>query len=136
MASKVVRRIIQTANAPQAIGPYSQAVQVNRTLYISGCLGMEAATGNMVSGGVVPEADQALINMGEILKAAGCSFNNVIKTTVLFADINDFAKVNEVYKKYFTQHCPARVAYQVANLPKAGRVEIEAVAEIGDIEDV
>ncbi|XP_043921569.1 2-iminobutanoate/2-iminopropanoate deaminase [Protopterus annectens] len=73
--------------------------------------------------------------MGEILKAANCGYNNVVKTTVLLADINDFSGVNEVYKQFFTSHCPARAAYQVAALPRGGRVEIEAVAVVGPITD-
>merc|ERR1711979_8556 len=134
--SAAVRRIISTALAPSAIGPYSQAVQIDKTLYVSGQLGLNPETMQFVEGGTVGEADQALKNMGEILKAAGCSFNNVVKTTVLLADMNDFAAVNEVYSKYFTgSHNPARAAYQVAVLPKNARIEIEAIAVVGEIKD-
>ncbi|XP_068839516.1 2-iminobutanoate/2-iminopropanoate deaminase-like [Capricornis sumatraensis] len=97
----LVRRIISTAKAPAAIGPYSQAVLVDRTIYISGQLGMDPASGQLVPGGVTEKAKQALTNIGEILKAAGCDFTNVVKTTVLLADINDFSAVNDVYKQYF-----------------------------------
>ncbi|KAF5901261.1 60S ribosomal protein L30, partial [Clarias magur] len=97
--SAVIRRIINTAAAPAAIGPYSQAVVVDRTMYISGQLGMDTGTGLLVAGGVQAQAKQALINMGEILKAAGCGYENVVKTTVLLADMNDFNNVNDVYKQ-------------------------------------
>nr|XP_033790438.1 2-iminobutanoate/2-iminopropanoate deaminase [Geotrypetes seraphini] len=134
MAS-LVRRIICTTKAPAAIGPYSQAVVVEKTMYISGQLGMDPASGQLVSGGVLEEAKQALKNMGEILKAAGCNYSNVVKTTVLLADMNDFTGVNEVYKQVFQDNFPARAAYQVAKLPKEGRIEIEAIAVVGSIVD-
>ncbi|XP_036926108.1 2-iminobutanoate/2-iminopropanoate deaminase-like [Sturnira hondurensis] len=111
----------------------SQAVLVDRTVYILGQLGMDPSSGQLVPGGVAAEAKQALTNMGEILKAAGCDFTNVVKTTVLLADINDFNTVNEIYKQYFKNNFPARAAYQVAALPKGGRVEIEAVAVRGPL---
>uniref|UniRef100_A0AAR2IUF0 2-iminobutanoate/2-iminopropanoate deaminase n=1 Tax=Pygocentrus nattereri TaxID=42514 RepID=A0AAR2IUF0_PYGNA len=161
--SALIRRIITTAAAPAAIGPYSQAVVVDRTVYVSGQLGMDVASGQLVAGGVQAQAKQALINMGEILKAAGCGYENgrspanrlntlhsvydvvlvvnhvfffaVVKTTVLLADINDFNNVNEVYKQFFTRNFPARAAYQVAALPRGGLVEIEAVAVLGPITD-
>ncbi|KAI5615911.1 ribonuclease UK114 isoform 1, partial [Silurus asotus] len=133
--SAVIRRIINTAAAPAAIGPYSQAVVVDRTMYISGQLGMDAATGQLVTGGVQAQAKQALINMGEILKAAGCGYENVVKTTVLLADMKDFNNVNDVYKQFFSSNFPARAAYQVAALPRDGLVEIEAVAVLGPITD-
>lgn len=135
MSGTVVRKIIHSAFAPAAIGPYSQAVLVDKTLYISGQLGLDTATGALVPGGVEAEAKRALDNMGHILQAAGISYNNVIKTTVLLADMNDFAKVNDIYRQYFSENYPARAAYQVAALPKGGRVEIEAVAVVGTIED-
>ncbi|KAK6188740.1 hypothetical protein SNE40_004856 [Patella caerulea] len=131
--SAIVKRIIQTKKAPQAIGPYSQAVVADRTLYISGQLGLDPETMNLVAGGPEAEADQALKNMGAILEEAGATFDNVVKTTVLLQDINDFARVNEVYAKYFNQALPARAAYQVAALPKSGKVEIEAIALLGEL---
>ncbi|XP_038664533.1 2-iminobutanoate/2-iminopropanoate deaminase isoform X3 [Scyliorhinus canicula] len=106
----LVRRIVRTTKAPGAIGPYSQAVVVDRTMYISGQLGLDPATGQLVTGGTTQEAKQALVNMGEILKAANCNYNND-----------------------FTTNVPARAAYQVAALPRGGRVEIEAVAVLGPI---
>ncbi|XP_052390071.1 2-iminobutanoate/2-iminopropanoate deaminase-like isoform X1 [Carassius gibelio] len=132
--SAVIRKIIHTASAPAAIGPYSQAVLVDRTMYISGQIGMDVS-GQLVVGGVQAQAKQALINMGEILKAAGCGYENVVKTTVLLADINDFNNVNDVYKQFFKSNFPARAAYQVAALPRGGLVEIEAVAVLGPITD-
>jgi len=130
MSNAVRRIIINTPKAPAAIGAYSQAVLVDRTLYISGQIGFDPQTMNIVGGGkdVKAEALQALTNMGEILKASGASFNNVVKCTVLLNDINDFSIVNEVYKSFFTQNFPARAAYQAANLPKGALVEIEAIA--------
>ncbi|KAF4100314.1 2-iminobutanoate/2-iminopropanoate deaminase isoform X1 [Onychostoma macrolepis] len=132
--SAVIRKIIHTTAAPAAIGPYSQAVLVDRTMYISGQIGMDVG-GQLVTGGVQAQAKQALINMGEILKAAGCGYENVVKTTVLLADINDFNNVNDVYKQFFKSNFPARAAYQVAALPRGGLVEIEAIAVLGPITD-
>merc|ERR1711887_412916 len=119
MSGSLRRVIISTKKAPDAIGPYNQAVQVNNTLYISGQIGFNPTTMEIVSGGVVAEAKQALTNMGHILEAANCNFNNVVKTTVLLADINEF------YTKFFTDNFPARAAYQAAALPRGARVEIE-----------
>jgi len=133
--SAIARKIINTTSAPAAIGPYSQAVVVDRTMYISGQLGLDTASGQLVAGGVQAQAKQALINMGEILKAAGCDYSNVVKTTVLLADMNDFNSVNETYKTFFTSNFPARAAYQVAALPRGGLVEIEAVAVLGPFSD-
>ncbi|XP_064196687.1 2-iminobutanoate/2-iminopropanoate deaminase-like isoform X2 [Anguilla rostrata] len=114
---------------------HRQAVVVDRTMYISGQLGMDPSSGQLVTGGVQAEAKQALINMGEILKEAGCDYNNVVKTTVLLADMNDFTNVNDIYKQFFSRSFPARAAYQVAALPRGGLVEIEAVAVLGPITD-
>ncbi|XP_035537936.1 2-iminobutanoate/2-iminopropanoate deaminase-like isoform X3 [Morone saxatilis] len=129
------RQIPYTPKAPVRQGIYSQSVVVDRTMYISGQLGLDVASGQLVDGGVKAQAKQALINMGEILKAAGCDYTNVVKTTVLLADINDFNSVNEVYKTFFSSNFPARAAYQVAALPRGGLVEIEAVAVTGPLSD-
>ncbi|XP_070692105.1 2-iminobutanoate/2-iminopropanoate deaminase-like [Pempheris klunzingeri] len=126
----LIRRIISTTKAPAAIGPYSQAVVVDRTMYVSGQLGMDPASGQLVEG-VQAQTRQALVNMGEILKAAGCGYENVVKTTVLLADMSDFTKVNDVYQQFFSTNYPARAAYQVAALPRGGLVEIEAIAVLG-----
>lgn len=135
MAS-IVRKIICSAKAPAAIGPYSQAVLVDKTMYISGQLGLDPVSRQLVPGGVKGETKQALVNIGEILKAAGCDYSNVVKATVLLADINDFNDVNEIYKQFFQVNHPARAAYQVVALPLGGRVEIEAVAVVGPITEV
>jgi len=128
---KVRRQIINTKNSPQAIGPYNQAILVNNTLYISGQLGMNPHTMELVQGGVEEQAIQALKNMHHILKKANGDFSDVVKTTILMKDMNDFQAVNKIYGKYFTNNLPARMAFQVAALPKNGLVEIEAVAQIG-----
>ncbi|XP_020033108.1 2-iminobutanoate/2-iminopropanoate deaminase isoform X1 [Castor canadensis] len=131
--SSLVRKVISTAKAPVPLGAYSQAVQVDRTIYISGQVGIDPASGQLVPGGVMEETKQALTNIGEILKAAGCDFTNVVKTSILLADINDFGTVNEIYKQYFKRNFPARAAYQVAALPKGSQVEIEAIAVQGPL---
>ncbi|NXK17638.1 RIDA deaminase, partial [Arenaria interpres] len=118
---------------------FSQAVLVDRTMYIAGQIGIEPSTGQLVSGGAKEEAKQALKNMGEILKAAGCDYGNgmsflVVKTTVLMADMKDFNDINEIYQQFFKTNFPARAAYQVAALPKGARVEIEAVAVQGPLQ--
>ncbi len=110
--SIVERRIIKTANAPSAIGPYNQGVLVGNTLYLSGSIGMNPATGNLVEGGIEAETHQSLTNIGAVLREAGLSYNNVVKTTVLLADINDFATLNKIYAEYFTTNFPARSTYQ------------------------
>ncbi|KAL0961698.1 hypothetical protein UPYG_G00330550 [Umbra pygmaea] len=131
----IPRRFPYTTKAPVRQGIYSQAVLVDRTLYISGQLGMDVTSNLLVEGGVQAQANQALINMGEILKSVGCTYDNVVKTTVLLADINDFTSVNNVYQTFFSKNFPARSAFQVAALPRGGLVEIEAVAVIGPICD-
>lgn len=117
---------IHTDKAPQAIGPYSQAMKVNGMVYTSGQLGMNEK--GELKETVVEQAEQAILNLMAVLEAAGSSIENVVKTTVFLADINDFVAVNEVYGKYFTEPYPARSAVQVANLPKFAKVEIEAIA--------
>ncbi|KAM9166467.1 2-iminobutanoate/2-iminopropanoate deaminase [Pangshura tecta] len=131
----LIKRIISTPGAPAAMGPYSQAVLIDRTMYIAGQLGMDPSSGQLVPGGAKEEAKQALKNIGEILKAAGCDYANVVKTTVLMADMKDFSDINETYKQFFRSNFPARAAYQVVALPKDARVEIEAVAIQGPIQE-
>lgn len=120
---------VHTDKAPAAIGPYSQAVVANGMVYTSGQLGMNAE-GVLQGETAAEQAEQAIQNLKEVLAQAGSSIDNVVKTTVFLADINDFAAVNEVYGKHFTKPYPARSAVQVANLPKAARVEIEVIATI------
>ncbi|XP_066480159.1 2-iminobutanoate/2-iminopropanoate deaminase [Tiliqua scincoides] len=134
--AKLVKKIISTAMAPAAMAPYSQAVLVDRTMYIAGQLGVDPLSGELVPGGAKEQAQQALQNIGEILKAAGCDTRNVVKTTVLMIDMKDFADINEVYKQFFQCNFPARAAYQVVALPKGARVEIEAVAVQGPLQEV
>ncbi|XP_003729764.1 2-iminobutanoate/2-iminopropanoate deaminase isoform X1 [Strongylocentrotus purpuratus] len=131
----IVRKIVKITTAPAAIGPYSQAVIAGNTMYLSGQIGLIPGTKNMIEGGIVAETEQALKNMGEVLKSQGLTYNNVVKTTVLMADLEDFQKMNAVYSRFFPKNPPARAAYQVARLPLDGQVEIEAIAVIGHIVD-
>ncbi|XP_066935215.1 2-iminobutanoate/2-iminopropanoate deaminase-like isoform X1 [Clytia hemisphaerica] len=131
--SKVIRKIINTSSAPKAIGPYSQAVQVNHMLHVSGQLGLNPETMDFVSNDVSEQTKQALTNAGEILKAAGTSFSKVVETTILLSDINDYKAVNDVYATFFTAPFPARAAFECANLPKLGKVEIKMLAIVGEI---
>jgi 2-iminobutanoate/2-iminopropanoate deaminase len=130
-----VRTIINTKNAPSAFGPYSQAVRVGDILYISGQVGVIPEKGSFAEGGVGPETHQVMKNLGGILEAANGSYNNLVKTTILLTDMNDFSTVNDIYKGYLKTPYPARATYQVAALPKGARVEIEAVAHLGEIKD-
>ncbi len=123
-----MNKAIATVNAPGAIGPYSQAVQAGNTVYVSGQLPIDPATGAFAAEDIAGQTEQSLKNIGAILAEAGYGFEDVVKTTVLLADINDFAAMNEVYGRYFTGTCPARAAFAVKDLPKGARVEIEAIA--------
>lgn len=123
-----MKDIISTTRAPAAIGPYSQAVAVNRHIFLSGQLGIDPETGELVSPDVKAQTAQALANMEAVLKEAGASSNNVVKTTVFIIDMADFQAVNEIYSKTFAVNPPARSCVAVAALPKGGRVEIEALA--------
>ncbi len=119
---------ISTAEAPKAIGPYSQAILAGNTLYVSGQLPIDPATGAFAGEDIASQTRQALLNLKAILEAAGFSMADVVKTTVYLADIADFAEMNGVYAEFFTAPYPARAAFEVAALPKAGRVEIECIA--------
>lgn len=121
-------KAINTNNAPAAIGPYSQAIEANGTVYVSGQLPINPATGLFAGGGIQAEARQSLTNIKNILAEAGLSMNNVAKVTVLLADISNFAAVNEVYAEFFEAPYPARSAFAVAALPKGANIEIEAIA--------
>ena len=122
---------IQTPNAPAAIGPYSQAVQEGGTIYVSGQLPINPATGEFAGADIRAQARQSIENIKAILAAAGTDMAHVVKTTVLLQDMADFAAMNEVYAEYFSEPYPARAAFQVAKLPKDALVEIEAVAVTG-----
>ena len=123
-----MEKIIRCDNAPGAIGPYSQAVRAGDFLYVSGQLPIDPATGKFAGEDITAQTRQALLNIGAILRAAGMDYSDVVKVTVLLQDIGDFVAMNEEYAKFFTTDCPARAAYQVAALPKAALIEIEAVA--------
>ena len=121
-------KAIHTKNAPAAIGPYSQAVQVGNSLYISGQLGIDPATGQIVAGGIVAEISQALENVKAILTEAHFSFTDVVHVQVFLANINDFAEMNKVYASFFTEPFPARAVIEVSQLPKDGKIEIMVTA--------
>lgn len=121
------KSIVHTASAPAAIGPYSQAVQLGNLLFTSGQLGIIPATGELAEG-VEKQAEQAMRNLGEVLKASGMGYEHVLKTTVFVQDLADFATVNAVYATFFTDGFPARSCVQVAALPKGALVEIECIA--------
>jgi len=127
-----MNQIIKTKKAPQAIGPYSQAVRSGNLIYTAGQLGINPETGNLVTGEVESETHQALANIKAILEAAGSSMENIIKTTVFLRDMNDFSLMNTVYAGFFVYNPPARSTVQVAVLPKNAAVEIEAIASIGN----
>ena len=122
-----MKKIISTDKAPAAIGPYSQAIEVNGMVYTSGVIPVNPATGEIPEG-IDAQADQAIGNLCNLLEAAGTSADKVIKTTVFIKEMDDFAKVNAVYSKYFVENCPARSCVEVARLPKDVAIEIEAIA--------
>ncbi len=122
---------ISTQNAPAAIGPYSQAIEVNGFVYASGQLPIDPATGAFPDGGVKEQTRQSLLNVKAILEEAGLALSNVVKTTVYLADMGDFAAMNEVYSQFFAQPFPARSAIAVKALPKGALVEVEVVAARG-----
>ena len=119
---------VSTESAPGAIGPYSQAVKTGNMVFCSGQIPIDVTTGEFVSADVAEQTEQVLKNLAEVLKAAGSSLNNVVKTTVFLADMNDFARMNEVYAKYFDANKPARATVQAAGLPRNARVEIDCIA--------
>ena len=123
-----MKKIIATTNAPAAIGPYSQAIDCGSFLVTSGQVPFDPKTGEFVPGGIQEQTRQVLTNVKAILEAAGLTMDNVVKTTVFLADINDFAEMNKVYGEFFTQPYPARSAVQVAKLPKDAPLEIECIA--------
>jgi 2-iminobutanoate/2-iminopropanoate deaminase len=125
-----MREAVSTSTAPAAIGPYSQAIKTANLLFLSGQIPLDPATGNLVEGGIEAQTRQVFQNIGEILKAAGASFDAVVSATVYVADMNDFAKVNEIYATYFSSPAPARATVQVARLPRDSRVEIQVVAAV------
>lgn len=123
-----MKKIISTTNAPAALGPYSQAIEVNGTLYVSGQIPFVPSTMTLVSDCVEEQTKQSLENIGAILKEAGYEFKDVVKATVFIKDMNDFVKINGVYEKYLGDVKPARACVEVARLPKDVKVEIEVIA--------
>ncbi len=125
-----MREIISTESAPGAIGPYSQAVKAGGMVFCSGQIPIDPATGEFVSNDVAEQTEQVLKNLTAVLEAAGATLNDVVKTTVFLADMNDFTAMNEVYARYFDENKPARATVQAARLPRDARVEIECVAVV------
>ena len=126
-----MREIVKTTQAPQAIGPYSQAVRAGEFVFASGQIPINPHTGEFVAGGIAEQTDQVLRNLAMVLEAAGTNLARVVKTTVFLADMNDFALMNEVYARYFKSEPPARATVEAKRLPRDARVEIEAIALAG-----
>lgn len=124
----MTRQAISTTGAPAAVGPYSQAIAAGDLVFCAGQIGLDPATGDLVDGGVEPQAERCLKNLGAVLDAAGLTFANVAKTTIFLADITDFATVNAIYARYMPEPPPARSTFAVAALPKGALIEIEAIA--------
>ncbi|MEW5828514.1 MAG: RidA family protein [Chloroflexota bacterium] len=122
------KKVISTPNAPQAIGPYSIAIQTDQMVYTSGQIGIDPATGEVVPGGIEAETRQVLTNLTRVLEAAGSGLGYVVKTTVFLRDMGDFAKMNAIYAEFFAANPPARSTVAVAALPKGVAIEIEAIA--------
>lgn len=124
------KKIIITKNAPAAIGPYSQAVLASDTLYCSGQIALDPASGELVMGSIAEETEQVMRNIGEVLSAAGMQYANVVKCSIFMSSMDHYAAVNEIYAKYFTNNQPAREAVAVKTLPKEVNVEISVIAVI------
>ena len=127
-----VKDIVTTDRAPRAIGPYSQAVRAGDLVFASGQIPIDPATGEFVAGGVAEQTEQVLRNLTAVFEAAGVGMNQIVKTTVFLADMDDFTAMNEVYGRFFRVEPPARATVQAARLPRDARVEIEAIAVIGN----
>lgn len=123
-----MREAIASSSAPKAIGPYSQAIRAGQLVFLSGQVPIDPATGSLIEGDIAAQTRRVLQNLGEVLKAAGLSFDHVVRTTVFLADMNDFPAMNEVYATFFTSPAPARSTVQVARLPKDARIEIDVIA--------
>ncbi len=124
------KKVISTTNAPAAIGPYSQAIEINNMIYTSGVIPINPEDGNIVEGDIKVQAERVLKSLSALLNDCGTSLDNVVKTTVFIKNMNDFAALNEVYARYFTNNCPARSCVEVARLPKDVLIEIEAIASL------
>ena len=128
----MTRRAISTTGAPAAIGPYSQGIATDGLLFTAGQAALDPATGALVEGGIEPETERVMANLTAVLDAAGCSWGDVVKTTVFLVDMADFPAVNAIYGRFVTDPPPARSTVAVAALPKGARVEIEAIARLRD----
>ncbi len=127
MAEKVIR-VLQSEQAPKAIGPYSAGIQADQSVFCSGQLGLDPQSGELVSGGIEAQTRQAIQNLEAVLRSAGASLSDVVKTTVFLQDMAEFSQMNAVYAEFFLENPPARSTIQVAALPKGGAVEIDAIA--------
>ena len=123
-----MRQVVTAPDAPKAMGAYSPAIKAGNLLFISGQIPVDPATGNLIQGDIGQQADQVMRNLTALLRAAGASFTNVVRTTVYLADMNDFGGMNEVYSKYIVDPPPARATVQVARLPRDVKIEIDAIA--------
>jgi 2-iminobutanoate/2-iminopropanoate deaminase len=125
-----MKKVISTTKAPAAIGPYSQAIEINNMVYTSGVIPINPEDGSIIEGDIKVQAERVLKSLSALLKDCGTSLDNVVKTTVFIKNMNDFAAMNEVYARYFTNNCPARSCVEVARLPKDVLIEIEAIASL------
>ncbi len=125
------KQVIHSSDAPQAIGPYSQAVRVGNLVFLSGQIPLDPASGNIVDGDIVVQTRRVMDNLGAVLRAAGASFAEVVKSTIFMADLGHFSKMNEVYGSYFPSEPPARATVQVGALPRGVLIEIDMIAHVG-----
>jgi len=123
-----MKTVIYTDKAPKAIGPYSQAIEINGMLFISGQIPIDPATSKIIEGGIKEQTEQVMKNIGAILAEAGYSFSDVVKSTCLLSDMDNFSAMNEIYGKYYPENSPARAAYGVVKLPLAALIEVETIA--------
>jgi len=124
-----MKKLISAADAPSAIGPYSQAIATGDLVFLSGQIGLDPATAQLVTGGTEAETERVLANLGAVLAAAGLTFDHIVRTTIYLVDLADFARVNEIYGRRFSAPYPARATVGVAALPRGARVEIDAIAK-------
>ena len=123
-------KVIQTERAPAAIGPYSQAIEVDKLLFVSGQIGLRPDTGEMISGDFEEQAKQVLANMNEVLLAASCTKNDVVAVDVFLTDMGQFGAFNQIYEQYFAGHKPARAVVEVSALPRGAKVEVKCIAHL------
>jgi 2-iminobutanoate/2-iminopropanoate deaminase len=128
LEAHVTRKIIKTNNAPQAIGPYSQAVEAGGFVFVSGQIPIDPATGALVEGNITVQTEQVMKNLGALLRAAGAGFEHVVRTTVFLADMSEFAAMNDVYSRHIADPPPARATVQVVRLPRDVKIEVDAIA--------